>query len=137
GSMARCGSSAACRRSAKDQSRCGRVMRGRLDGPTEVGSGLLRQQPVPLSQLIDVVNERFGTDFNQADQLFFDQIVEAAMTDEGLQQAAVVNPGEKFQLLFKNVLERLFVDRMDQNEDIFVRFMNDVPFQKMVTTWMA
>jgi hypothetical protein len=48
-----------------------------------------------------------------------------------------VNPGEKFELLFKNVLERLFVDRMDQNEDIFVRFMNDGPFQKVVTTWMA
>src|SRR5207249_4787001 len=109
----------------------------RLDGPTEVGSGLVRPQPVPLSQLIDVVNERFGTDFNQADQLFFDQIVEAAMTDDGLRRAAVVNPGDKFELLFNNVLEKLFVDRMDQNEEIFVRFMNDVPFQKVVTTWMA
>ena len=56
-----------------------------LDGPTEVGSGLVRPQPVPLSQLIDIVNERFGTDFNQSDQLFFDQIVEAAMTDQGLE----------------------------------------------------
>lgn len=109
----------------------------RLDGPAEVGSGVLREQPVPLSQLIDVVNERFGTDFNQADQLFFDQIVEAAMGDDGLRRAAAVNPGDKFELLFKNVLERLFVDRMDQNEDIFVRFMNDVPFQKVVTSWMA
>lgn len=53
----------------------------RLDGPAEVGSGLVREQSVPLSQLIDVVNERFGTDFNHADQLFFDQIVEAALTD--------------------------------------------------------
>jgi len=26
---------------------------------------------------------------------------------------------------------------MDQNEDIFVRFMNDVSFQKVVTVWMA
>ncbi|MEZ4301987.1 MAG: DEAD/DEAH box helicase family protein [Polyangiaceae bacterium] len=109
----------------------------RLDGPAEVGSGVLREQPVPLSQLIDVVNERFGTDFNQADQLFFDQIVETAMGDDGLRRAAVVNPGEKFELLFKNVLEQLFVDRMDQNEDIFARFMNDAPFQKVVTTWMA
>jgi type I restriction enzyme R subunit len=108
-----------------------------LDGPTEVGSGLLRSQPVPLSQLIDVVNERFGTDFNQADQLFFDQIVEAAMTDDGLRQAAVVNPEDKFELVFKNLLETLFVERMDQNEEIFVRYMNDVPFQKIVTTWMA
>jgi type I restriction enzyme R subunit len=109
----------------------------KLDGPTEVGSGLLRPQPVPLSQLIDVVNERFGTDFNQADQLFFDQIVEAAMTDDGLQQAAVVNPGDKFELVFRNLLQTLFVERMDQNEDIFVRFMNDVPFQKVVTAWMS
>jgi type I restriction enzyme R subunit len=108
-----------------------------LDGPSEVGSGLVRPQPVPLSQLIDLVNERFGTDFNQADQLFFDQIVEAAMTDAGLRQAAAVNPGDKFELVFKNLLERLFVERMDQNEEIFVRFMNDSPFQQMVTAWMA
>ena len=108
-----------------------------LDGPTEVGSGLVRSQPVPLSQLIDIVNERFGTDFNQADQLFFDQIVEAAMADHGLRQAAAVNPGDKFELVFRNLLERLFVERMDQNEEIFVRFMNDVPFQKIVTAWMA
>jgi type I restriction enzyme R subunit len=110
---------------------------GRLDGPTEVGSGLARPQPVPLSQLIDVVNERFKTDFNQADQLFFDQIVEASMTDDGLRQAAAVNPGEKFELVFKNLLEKLFSERMDQNEEIFVRFMNDLPFQKVVTSWMA
>ena len=109
----------------------------RLDGPTEVGSGLVRPQPVPLSQLIDVVNERFGTDFNQADQLFFDQIVEAAMADDGLRQAAAVNPGDKFELVFRNLLERLFVERMDQNEEIFVRFMNDARFQKIVTAWMA
>ncbi len=109
----------------------------RLDGPTEVGSGLVRPQPVPLSQLIDVVNERFGTDFNQADQLFFDQIVEAAMADDGLREAAAVNPGDKFELVFRNLLERLFVERMDQNEEIFVRFMNDAAFQKIVTAWMA
>lgn len=108
-----------------------------IDGPTEVGSGLVREQPVPLSQLIDLVNERFGTNFNQADQLFFDQIVEAAMADDGLRQAAAVNPSDKFELLFKNLLETLFVERMDQNEDIFVRFMNDPAFQKIVTAWMA
>ena len=33
--------------------------------------------------------------------------------------------------------EAPFVERMDQNEEIFVRFMNDVPFQKIVTSWMA
>jgi type I restriction enzyme R subunit len=108
-----------------------------LDGPTEVGSGLVREEPVRLSQLINIVNDRFGTDFNQADQLFFDQIVEAAMADGGLQQAAAVNPGDKFELVFRNLLETLFVERIDQNEEIFVRFMNDPEFQKVITAWMA
>ena len=108
-----------------------------LDGPTEVGSGMVREEPMALSRLIDIVNERFGTDFNQADQLFFDQIIEAATADEALRQAAVVNPGDKFELVFKNLLETLFVERMDQNEEIFARFMNDAGFQKVVTGWLA
>jgi len=108
-----------------------------LDGPKEVGSGLVRDEAVPLSQLIDLVNERFGTDFNQADQLFFDQIVEAALTDDGLRQAAAVNPEDKFELVFRNLLERLFVERMDQNEEIFVKYMNDPVFREIVSSWMA
>jgi len=108
-----------------------------LDGPREVGSGLVREQPLPLSRLIDVINERFGTDFTDADQLFFDQIVEAALADEGLQQAARANPEEKFALVFNRVLESLFVERMEQNEDIFARFMSDKGFQQIVASWLV
>jgi type I restriction enzyme R subunit len=102
-----------------------------------VGSGLVREQPVLLSQLITILNIRFGTDFNAADQLFFDQLVEVAVADDSLKQAAAVNPGDKFELVFKNLLDALFVERMDQNEDIFVRFMNDAAFQKVVTNWLS
>ena len=108
-----------------------------LDGPTEVGTGTAREEDVPLSQLIDLVNERFGTDFNQADQLFFDQIVETAVGDEGLREAAAANPEDKFELVLANLLERLFAERMDQNEEIFVRFMNDAPFRETVSRWVA
>ena len=108
-----------------------------VDGPTEVGSGLVREQPILLSRLIDIVNRQFGTDFNQADQLFFDQIVEVALRDETLRQAAAVNPADKFELVFKNLLETLFVERMDQNEEIFVRFMNDATFRQVVVTGLA
>jgi len=59
------------------------------------------------------------------------------MADQTLKQAAAVNPGDKFELVFKNLLETLFVERMDQNEEIFVRFMNDSPFRKAVTGWLA
>jgi type I restriction enzyme R subunit len=108
-----------------------------LDGPSEVGTGVLREQPVPLSRLIDVINERFGTDFIEGDQLFFDQIVEAATSDESLREAAGANPEEKFALVFATVLESLFVERMEQNEDIFARFMNDRAFQEAVSGWLT
>ena len=108
-----------------------------LDGPAEVGSGAVHEEAVPLSQLIDIVNERFGTDFNQADQLFFDQIVEAAVADEALGQAAAANPKDKFELVFGTLLERLIGERMGQNEEIFTRFVNDVAFQRLVRSWMA
>ena len=108
-----------------------------LDGPTEVGSGATHEEAVPLSRLIDIVNDRFGTDFNQADQLFFDQIVETAVADEGLSQAAAVNPEDRFKLVFRNLLEQLIAERMDQNEEIFVRYMNDASFQQVVSSWMA
>jgi type I restriction enzyme R subunit len=103
----------------------------------EVGTGVFHEEAVPLSRLIDVVNNRFGTDFNQADQLFFDQIVEAAISDAALKKSAAVNPGDKFELVFKNLLETLFVEGMDQNEEIFARFMNDKSFQKVVTGWLS
>lgn len=100
-------------------------------------SDVVRESPVKLSQLIDTINGRFGTDFNQADQLFFDQIVEAATNSEELQQAAQVNSADKFSLLFNQLVESLFVERVDQNEAIFARYMNDGNFQKLVSDWLS
>ena len=108
-----------------------------LDGPREVGSGLQRDEETPLSRLIDTLNDRFGTDFTDADQLFFDQIIEAAVSDASLGEAAAVNPEEKFTLLFSSLLQTLFIERMEQNEDIFARFMNEKSFQNLVTDWIS
>ena len=109
----------------------------KLDGPTEVGTGMLHEDPILLSKLVDIINKRFGTDFNQADQLFFDQLVETAIREESIIKAAEVNSEDKFSLVFKNILQALFVERIDQNEEIFSRFMNDQNFQNVVTNWLS
>ena len=69
--------------------------------------------------------------------LFFDQIIEAAIGDASLGEAAAVNPEEKFSLLFSSLLQTLFIERMEQNEDIFARFMNEKSFQNLVTDWIS
>lgn len=101
-----------------------------LKGPTEVGTAAAKdEEQVPLSTLIERLNDRFGTDFTDADRLFFEQIAEAATNDETLKTAASVNTKENFEIIFKKMLEGLFIDRMEGNEAIFSKLMNDPKFR--------
>ncbi len=108
-----------------------------LKGPTDVASGMVREKPIEFSRLIDILNDRFGTDFTDADQLYFDQIREAAVQSSDLQQAAQANPLDKFQLLFGGVLRSLVIDRMEQNEELTAKVLNDETFQKLVSGWLG
>jgi Type I site-specific restriction-modification system, R (restriction) subunit and related helicases len=101
-----------------------------LYGPTEVGTGQA-DEDVKLSTLVDKLNERFGTEFTPADQLFFDQVRETAVANEQLRQAVMANSIENFGPVFSKQLENLFVERMDGNEEIFVRLMNDDNFRNI------
>ena len=83
-------------------------------------------------QLIDILNERFGTDFKPADQLFFDAIREDAVADSDLRQVALANTMENFGYVFLKALEGLFIDRMEQNEEMTARFLNEPEFQEIV-----
>ena len=105
---------------------------GELPGPTSVGTARKEQDEAELSSLIDRLNDRFGTDFTRADQLFFDSVAEAAADDACLQQAARANTPENFGLALSKVLQTLMVDRMGQNEAIFDRYMSDPIFRAAV-----
>jgi type I restriction enzyme R subunit len=104
-----------------------------LDGPHEVGTGASRPEQVPLSRLIDLINERFGGELNDADQLFFDQIVETASQSEGLEQAAKVNSLDKFRLVFNQTLDTLFIERMELNEELFADYMGRPELRDLIS----
>ena len=101
-----------------------------LKGPGDVGTGQ-SEQIVRLSELIDILNERFGTDFTQADQLFFDQIEEQALESEALRKAAASNSKDDFRSVFERAFEGLVIDRMEGNEEIFGRLMADGDFRRL------
>lgn len=103
-----------------------------ISGPTSVGTGVSHYEQIELSQLIDLLNDRFGTEFKPADQLFFDSIREDAVSDPTLRQIAVANTMENFGYVFLKSLEEFFIDRMDQNEEITAKFMNEKEFQEVV-----
>ncbi len=103
-----------------------------IAGPVSVGTGLLRERQIKLSHLIDILNDRFGTNFKPGDQLFFDSIREDATANPALRQAALANTMENFSYVFQKALEGLFIDRMDQNEEISAKFMNEKVFREAV-----
>ncbi|ATJ81537.1 type I restriction endonuclease subunit R [Halomonas beimenensis] len=102
-----------------------------LYGPTEVGTGRAEDDEVELSTLIGKLNERFGTEFTPADQLFFDQIAASAAENDTLREAAQANTIDNFSYVFNRMLENLFIERMDGNEEIFGRLMNDDDFRRI------
>lgn len=106
---------------------------GEISGPTDVGTGVKLGTKIELSKLIDILNERFGTEFKPGDQLFFESIREDAVADSSLRQAALANTMENFGYVFRKALEGLFIDRMDQNEEITAKFMNENQFREAVS----
>lgn len=108
-----------------------------LKGPTDVGTAGSKDDSVPLSSLVGKLNERFGTDFTEADQLFFDQVRVTAESDEKIVEAANANNFSDFSTFFDRILENLFIDRMDGNEEIFSRVMSDPNFRKIAQDHLA
>ncbi|MCC7273086.1 MAG: type I restriction endonuclease subunit R [Alphaproteobacteria bacterium] len=108
-----------------------------LKGPTDVGTGRQKDTDVALSTLIDQLNERFGTDFTEADQLFFDQVRLAAEGNDEVVEAAKANSEANFSAYFGRKLDDLFIQRMEGNDEIFKRVMSDQQFRSAAQEYLA
>jgi type I restriction enzyme R subunit len=100
-----------------------------VKSPTDVGTGKAKEERAPLSEIIRVLNERFGTDFTDEDRLFFEQIKERAVKHEEVIQTAMANPLDKFQLGIRKLIEAFMIQRMSDNDKIVTRYMDDQAFQ--------
>ena len=108
-----------------------------LKGPTDVGSGRGKDTEITLSTLVGQLNERFGTNFTEADQLFFDQVRATAEQDEKIVEAAKANTEANFSTFFDRILDDLFIQRMEGNDEIFNRVMNDKQFRSAAQEHLA
>ncbi|MFZ4524572.1 MAG: type I restriction endonuclease subunit R, partial [Chlorobium sp.] len=108
-----------------------------VKSPTAVGTGKAKDEEKPLSEIIQALNERFGTDFTDEDRLFFDQIMEKAAKDERVIQTAMANPLDKFELGIKTIIESLMMQRMAENDGIVTRYMDESNFQKTIFPILA
>ncbi len=94
------------------------------------GSGRHNELAVePLSQIVHELNERFGLNLDRQDQLLFDQFEETWVANPEVIAQARNNTLDNFRLVFDRTFLRTVVGRMDENEAIFKRILDDPEFQ--------
>ena len=109
---------------------------GELSGIAEAGLKRPKDEEALLSEIITILNDRFGTEFEEADKLFFDQIEAELMEDKTLQTQARVNKIDTFKYAFEDLFISKLIDRMDQNHEIFEKVLEDKAFGDLVKELM-
>lgn len=107
-----------------------------LEGGGNGGLRLTTDEVANLSEIIAVLNKKFSTEFNSADKLFFDQIEEELVIHKGLREQAQNNTIDNFKFGFEELFLDKLINRMDQNQDLFTKMMDDKEFGNMVKGYM-
>jgi type I restriction enzyme R subunit len=107
-----------------------------LQPSTEAGIPREKETQAKLSEIIDILNKRFNTDFTDADKYFFSQIEEELVQNVSLSQQAKSNSIQNFKYGFDDIFLATLIERMEDNQDIFTKIIDDPEFGDAVKAWM-
>ncbi len=82
-------------------------------------------EPAPLSSIVETLNERFGTDFDENDQLFVDQVDNDMQKDETVGAQARANSFDNFFLEYQGRYNRALAGRVRNNGAFATRILNN------------
>jgi type I restriction enzyme R subunit len=105
---------------------------GELPPITDAGSKEEQEEMAPLSEIIALMNERFGTHFTENDLYFIRAVGEDMLLDETLGHQAVSNTMENFKYGFENMFMDTVIKRREMNENMFARIMDDTGIREFV-----
>ena len=107
-------------------------------GPTtEAGISRPKEERDKLSSIINVLNDKYGTEFTDADRLYFEQLEQALFENDDLKVRAQNNPIENFKYALEEVFIQTLIDRMRDNEEIFDKIMENPGFKADVREWLT
>lgn len=104
---------------------------GVVKGSKAIGSKS-KDEKAPLSKIIDILNERFGTNFTEADQLTMDAVEEDMVRDEELALQARSNTLENYKYAFEEIFIQKWIERMDSNQSLFAKIMDNEEFREVL-----
>ncbi len=95
------------------------------------GKGKKSDEQSPLSELVEKLNELFGTEFGSEDKIL-EQIVADMEKDDNLRTQAQNNSKDHFKFPFNDAFFGVVVDRMTQNKAFCEKVLDDEKFSGMV-----
>ena len=100
------------------------------------GTGKKKEEKERLSTIIELLNERFGTDFTEADRLSLEQIKEDFAANKELVEKAKVNTKEDFRFAFNKAFMNIVINRMEQNQTFFRKILDDEEFKNVLMGYL-
>lgn len=115
----------------------GKISLQRGDGQLDPLSDLLASQlnepeKAALSQIIRELNERFGTEFTEADRVFFAELKTRLANNESLQASAKANTRDSVRLLHDILFNAVLQTMIENNFEMFRRINDDEAFGQSV-----
>jgi type I restriction enzyme R subunit len=92
--------------------------------------------PEPLSQIVQELNERFGTDFTDDDKVFIKHLEGKLATDRALEASVMVNTPENARLTFDHVANDKVQELIDTNFKFYKQINDDPEFGKFLLDWL-
>lgn len=80
-----------------------------------------------LSAILEKLNERWGTDFTHMDRVI-EQLADDMAEDEEVKRRAH-NSIELFEIIYKERIQDIVLDRMTQNQEFALKYLSDPAFQ--------
>ncbi|MBD2759639.1 type I restriction endonuclease subunit R [Yimella sp. cx-573] len=103
-------------------------------GHTGSGQGKKYEDPAErLSSIIGLLNERFGLNLTETDQLFFEQARAHLDENPKVRAVALHNDEDQFMSVFDDYLEGTMLDRQDANGVLLQAFLDKPDFRAALT----
>lgn len=108
---------------------------GQLKGPSDTGTAKgPEEDKAPLSEIITLFNERFGTEFGEAERLLFDGVAVKLIASPLMKRRAEANTLENFSIAsdVRSAATDAMVEHHDRHGVLVEKFLDDSEFQAAV-----
>ena len=103
--------------------------KGELKPITGGGTTLVSPEDVePLSEIIRDLNDRFGTEFEEKDRVFVEELLNRLAADPALEASMRVNTAENARLTFDHVVGDLLQDMVETNFELYKQVTDNPAF---------